>query len=130
MSDRTWEQHAREDLAPKVASSAYVMTLTPGGEIDPQLALETGYAVLLNKPMVVVSWPGRSVPDGLRRYAHRVIELTAPLGTDAGQQELMARLAEWHKDPELAPLTIAQRRDAKAIRDELTRRVRHYTEEV
>lgn len=31
--------------------------------------------------------------------------------------------------PEL-PLSLAQRRDAKAIRDELSRRVRHYTEEV
>lgn len=94
MADRTWEEHARRDLASKVASSAWVVTLNPADEIDPKVVLETGYAVLLDKPIILVAWPGRStIPPGLRRIAHEVVELSAPLGTDAGQQEFMARLA-------------------------------------
>lgn len=88
----TWEQNARRDLQPKMASSAYVITLTPDDELDPKVALETGYAVLLDKPIVLVGWPGRSIPPGLRRVAHTVIELSAPLSEEAGAQELMARL--------------------------------------
>ena len=87
-----WEQHARRTLAPKIASSAYVITINPSDEIDPKIALETGYAVLLGKPIILVSWGGRDVNPGLARIATRHIALSSPLSTPAGQQELMAEL--------------------------------------
>ena len=91
----TTEQGYIERLRGKVASSAYVMSLSPGAEAtsDAKFVYETGMAVLLDKPIIVVSWPGRAIPAGLRRIAHRVIELQAPLASDAGQQQLMAELA-------------------------------------
>jgi hypothetical protein len=94
-----WTDRARKELAPKVASSAYVVTLSPGEEIDPKIALETGYAVLLNKPIILVSWDGRPPPEGLARIAHEHIALANPLGTVAGQQELTARLGAFFGDP-------------------------------
>jgi hypothetical protein len=90
-----WQEHARAEIAPKVASSAYIVTLAPD-QIDPKIALETGYAVLLDKPIVVVAEPGRPVLPGLRRIATEVIELTEPFTSDAGQQELMGRLAAFN----------------------------------
>ena len=90
---RDWQEHARRDLAPKMAMSAYVMTISPGAEIDPKLALEVGVAVLLGKPILLVSWPGRPPPAGLLRIAHRHIELTAPLTSLGGQAQLPGRHA-------------------------------------
>jgi len=93
MGKPSWEDRARTELAPRIASSAWVITINPGGDLDPKVALETGYAVLLDKPIVVVSETGRPVSRNLRRLATEVIELTAEPGTDAHHQELMARLA-------------------------------------
>jgi len=91
----SWQDHARRELGPGIASSAYVVTIDPSGEIDPKIALETGYAVLLDKPIILVVPHDRhdAVNAGLRRIAHRVIELRAPLTSDAGAQQLMAELA-------------------------------------
>ncbi len=66
-------ERGKREMAPKLSSSAFVMALDPGDEIDPKIALEIGYAVLLNKPIMVVAKPGRS-NDGLRRIATRVLE--------------------------------------------------------
>ncbi len=88
-----WEDHARRELGPKMASSAYVITINPTGDIDPKIALETGYAILLDKPIVVLAQPGDPVLPGLRRIATKVVELRAPITTDAGKQQLMAELA-------------------------------------
>ena len=88
--------HARRELGPKMASSAYVITIAPDDEVDPKVALETGYAILLNKPILLVGWPGRSIPAGLRRVATEVVELSAPISTERGQQELMARIAAFN----------------------------------
>lgn len=88
-----WQDRARRELRPKIASSAYVITIDPGEDIDPKVALETGYAILLGKPIVLLTAPGLVPNAGLRRIATHHIALTAPIDTDAGKQELMARLA-------------------------------------
>lgn len=90
-----WKDQDRRDLVPKLASSSYVVALDPGPNVDPQQALELGYAVLLDKPIIVVVQAGRAdeVNPGLRRIAHSVIQLRQPLTTDAGAQQLMAELA-------------------------------------
>lgn len=84
MAER-WEQAAREDLAPKVASSAYVMAIAAAGDVDPKQALEIGYAILLDKPIVVVVPAGREVPPGLARLARRVVRLRSGPATDEAQ---------------------------------------------
>jgi nucleoside 2-deoxyribosyltransferase len=87
-----WEDHARRELGPKMASSAFVITIDPGAEIDPKIALETGYAVLLGKPIIVVCAPGTTSNAGLARIATHRIDLTHDLDTMAGQAELQAGL--------------------------------------
>jgi nucleoside 2-deoxyribosyltransferase len=88
-----WQDRARTELGPKIASSAYVITIDPGDEIDPKVALETGYAVLLGKPIILVTSEDRPVNAGLSRIASHRIRLTEPLASDAGQQQLMAGLS-------------------------------------
>ena len=87
----SWERHAREELAPKMASSAYVITVNPD-DIDPKVALETGYAILLGKPILLLVPPGGRPNAGLERIATQVVRLRSDLGTDDAQQQLQAAL--------------------------------------
>lgn len=95
-----WEKHAREELGPKMADTSYVITISPGDEIDPKIALETGYAVLLDKPVLVLTWPGREVPSGLRRFARRVVDLPGTPSSPEGQKALAAALESFHEELE------------------------------
>jgi len=83
---------ARRELDPKMRSSTFVVTVNPAGPIDPKIAIETGYAVLLDKPIILVVAPGLTVNAGLRRIAREVVELTSPLDSMGGQAQLQAAL--------------------------------------
>lgn len=87
-----WVAHVREDTVKKMAKSAFVASLCPSGETDIKFAVETGLAILMDKPIVVIAVPGREVPPGLRRVAHAVIELEGDIDTEAGRVELNAKL--------------------------------------
>jgi nucleoside 2-deoxyribosyltransferase len=70
-----WFVHLREELAPMIADSAVAMSMWPNGtEIDPKMAVELGYMLLLDKPIIVVVEPGSKVPDNLVKVAVRIIE--------------------------------------------------------
>lgn len=81
------------DLQHKVASSAFVLNINPGEEWDIKVAAELGMCILLDKPLVVVTWNGRPMPPGLARVATKVITLAEPMDTPGGQLQLMAELA-------------------------------------
>lgn len=49
---------------------------------------------MLNKPIIVLAWPGRSVPPGLARVAHRIIELDVDLDTQEGQRQAGDRIKQ------------------------------------
>jgi hypothetical protein len=86
--------HVRKDAVHKIADSAFVMSLVPGGDPDIKFAVELGLAIMLDKPIVPVAVAGRDVPPGLRRVAHAVIELEHDMDTEAGQLEMQQRIQE------------------------------------
>lgn len=69
-----FERHVREDLIPKMESSSASLSLCPDGEGDIKFWIETGAAIMLDKPIIVVAVAGREVPEKLRRAADDVIE--------------------------------------------------------
>jgi hypothetical protein len=74
-------------------SSRFVITIDPGVErIDPKIALETGMAVLLNKPILVLVPQGVEPTPGLLRVATQVLRLTAPITSFEAQVELASAL--------------------------------------
>jgi hypothetical protein len=89
-----WEDEARRRLEPIVRSTACVLTIDPAGEIDPKIALETGYAVLLDKPIVLVVMPGRETTPGLVRIATAVVRLAEPVDAPSSQAALKVVLDE------------------------------------
>ena len=93
---RQWERfvrHARRDAVPKIEGSAFVMSLVPrSGEADVKFAVELGFGIMHNKPIVLLSMPGVEIPPGLRRIAHHVIELENDIDTEVGRQEMLEKL--------------------------------------
>lgn len=81
----------RANTLSQIVDSACVISIAAEGEPDIKLAVETGLAVLLDKPIVAVAVGGRQVPPGLRRIAHSVVEID-DMDTAAGAQELQDKL--------------------------------------
>lgn len=93
---RQWDRfvrHARRDAVPKIKGSAFVMSLVPTtGEADVKFAVELGFGIMHNKPIVLVSMPSVKIPPGLRRIAHHVIELEHDIDTEEGSAEMRKKL--------------------------------------
>lgn len=86
-------RHARTDAVRLIHGSAFVMTFVPDdGKPDVKFAVELGFGIMLNKPIITIAMKGQRVPPGLRRVSHSVIELTEDLDTQAGQDEMEAKL--------------------------------------
>lgn len=77
------------DVLPHLEGSK-IAVVTYAGKREPKMALEIGYSILLNKPIVVIHMPGVSVPPELSRVAHSVIE--GNTFTELGRRALAARL--------------------------------------
>lgn len=75
--DPAWQRyakHARDELAPMIKDSAITMSVF-SGKIDPKMAIELGYMVLLDKPIIAVVTPGAEVPGKLAIVADEIVEL-------------------------------------------------------
>lgn len=88
---KDWLYRAEREMFPKMKGS--VLSLVIGGEPDGKLALEVGAAVLFNKPIVLVAVKGRKIPDGLRRMAHKIIEID-DFSSDEGRDKVVQALDE------------------------------------
>lgn len=65
---------AERDMFPKMAASSVSLVIAHKNP-DIKLALEIGAAILFDKPIIVVVFPGREVAPGLRRVADRIVEI-------------------------------------------------------
>jgi hypothetical protein len=88
----------RKDAVQKIAQSAFVASLVPSGDTDIKFAVELGLAILLDKPVVAIAFPGRAVPPGLRRVAHSVIELDHDMDIEAGRLEMQRKFSAVMED--------------------------------
>lgn len=96
VSDEEWQQfvnQVREDVVKQMADSALVTTINPGDrEPDVKLAVETGMAILLDKPMLLLAKEGDPIPAALERAAYAVIRYSGDLDTEEGKQEVFDQL--------------------------------------
>jgi hypothetical protein len=69
-------RHVREQVTGPMAESFAVTTIW-SGEPDWKICLETGAAVLLDKPIILLVVPGVKVPDKLAQIADDIIEMPA-----------------------------------------------------
>jgi hypothetical protein len=71
---QAWARRVLSDMVPKLADSACTVTLMPSGEPDVKLAVELGFSVLLDKPMIAIIQPGQQVPARMLRVVDEVVE--------------------------------------------------------
>lgn len=72
---RKFLNRARRDLLPKIKDSALTVALW-GGDPDPKQAIEFGYSVLLDKPIVLVVLRNAQVPEKVMKVTDAIIEWT------------------------------------------------------
>lgn len=82
--------HSRTELVSKLAESAMVMSLVPD-KPDVKFAVELGFAIMLDKPVVAVVQKGGTIPGKLRLVADWIIEVS-DLDTEEGQREFSRQL--------------------------------------
>ena len=92
---------AESHLRVKMSQSAMVATLVPESDPDWKIMLETGAAIWLDKPLIVIATHDRDIPERLRRAADHIIvaDPTTPVGRNAIERTL-ARLSEQIAEPD------------------------------
>jgi len=69
-----WLRQMQRDLLPMIEASNCVATIGPGDHPDAKVAVELGFALLLDKPLVMIRMPDRAIPERLARAADAVID--------------------------------------------------------
>lgn len=84
-------KHCKEELLPKLDDSAMGMCLVPSGPTDVKFAVELGFLIMMDKPILAVVDPGVAVPPKLRAVADAII-IGRP--SDPGFQEKFVRAVD------------------------------------
>jgi hypothetical protein len=69
----SYTDHVRTELIPKIRQSAVAMSVVSGSEPDPKMAMETGYMILLDKPIITVVTAGATVPAKLALVSDAIV---------------------------------------------------------
>jgi nucleoside 2-deoxyribosyltransferase len=87
-----WKSHVLKNVVPKIENSNVFVSILSDFKTDAKFAVEIGFAIMYDKPIVVVVKPGVKVPDKLVRIADRIVEL------DVNDEDSRNRLAENIRD--------------------------------
>lgn len=94
--DPSWleyAEHARNDMLPKMKGSAITLALVPeGNDVDPKMACELGYMIMLDKPILAIVQPGTKVPNNLVKVATEIVEMGESMDDPAFQQRMAEAL--------------------------------------
>jgi hypothetical protein len=87
-----------KDLLPMIADSDSVGAVY-SGEPDAQMAVEMGFAILMDKPIIVMVKSGMKAPNKLILVADAIVEadITTPAGMEQAQRDLTAAL-DWLRE--------------------------------
>lgn len=70
---KRWARHVLDEMVPKMKGSAAVCSIVPDGEGDVKFWVELGAMIMLNKPIVIVAFDDRQIPEKLRLVADEVV---------------------------------------------------------
>lgn len=89
---KAYAQHARDTLEPMVKDSAVAITIVPAdNHVDPKLAIELGYMIMLDKPIIAVVNVGAKLPPKLVAIADEIVE--GSIDDPDFQERLVAAMA-------------------------------------
>jgi hypothetical protein len=87
-----WDAYARRvvtELVPMIADSVATAIILSPNDPDVKIAVELGFSILLNKPIVAVRAPGVTVPPKLAAIADEIVDFIP--GDDARTMEALNR---------------------------------------
>lgn len=95
--DPAWKRYAKrvqKELVPMMKDSRVTMALATGSEPDPKMAIEIGYMILLDKPIITVVTPGAKVSNKLAMISDAIVEADLDDPNAAGRiAEAIQRIA-------------------------------------
>lgn len=91
-----YADHVRKELIPKIRGSSVAMSMLTGSDFDPKIAVETGYMVLMDKPIITLVVPGVKVPNKLALVSDEIVEadMDKPEETARRIAEAMKRIED------------------------------------
>lgn len=92
---REWLAHQEDVVAPAMAESRVILSIAPTGKPDAKFCVETGLALMMDKPIILLVDRGAHVPAKLRLVADEVIEvnLSDPRDAAAASKKVAAAMA-------------------------------------
>jgi len=89
---KAWMAEVAENLVPMLAGSDLNVSLVKGGtaaETDVKFAVELGFSIMMDKPILAVVLDGKPIPPKLLKIADGVLNLhDRELGTPVGQEKV------------------------------------------
>lgn len=73
---RRWARNVLDDMVPKLRESAISLSIVPDNlaEGDVKYAVELGFSMMLDKPIILLVQPGMQVPGKMLAVADAVVE--------------------------------------------------------
>lgn len=99
-----WVRAVLDDMAPKMADSAYVMQLVPTGEHsvgDVRFWVELGASIMMDKPILAIMVEGQEVPEKLKLIADRIVRVPPGSPDDIWRERLSKGVEQMNKDLDL-----------------------------
>lgn len=81
-----WGNRVRDEMVPKMKDSSFVLGIQ-SGKTDVKIAVETGYAILLDKPLITCVLHGAEISEKLRLVSDEIISVD--MGDTAGSAAAM-----------------------------------------
>jgi len=70
-----YAEHVKAELIPMIKNSRVTLSLVPpDNKPDPKFAVELGYCIMLDKPIIAIVNPGSKVPLKLAKVADEIVE--------------------------------------------------------
>jgi nucleoside 2-deoxyribosyltransferase len=88
---QAWARRVLKDLVPMISDSDCTISLVPHGESDVKFAVELGFSIMLDKPIIAVVDPGQQVPARMLRVVEEVVE--GPVDAPDFHERLQAAIA-------------------------------------
>ena len=83
-----YAQHVRDELIPMLRGSGATLSLVPpDNQLDVKYAVELGYTIMLDKPIIAVVTRDAKMPDKLAKVADAIVE------GEVNDPDFQARLA-------------------------------------
>jgi hypothetical protein len=87
---KKWANDLRKNLIPKMRGSQQILMLAPdiGNKFDIDFAVQIGATILMEKPLLLIVYPGRTVPPKLRAIADQIVEIEDGESDDVVQERI------------------------------------------